>query len=154
MRIIQVQGEHIPSVRGLFREYADSLDFDLCFQGFTEELAGLPGYYAPPEGRLLAVELKGRLIGCVGLRKIEPGVCEMKRLYVKPEFRGRGLGRALAEAIIEEGREAGYQRMRLDTIVTMVDAVSLYQSLGFREIEPYIFNPIEGVKYMELTISR
>lgn len=152
VRVIPGESEnHIESFRELFQEYAFSQDF--CLQEFKQELAGLPGAYAPPEGRLLAAEVNGRIIGCVGLRKVEPGVCEMKRLYVKPEFRGRGIGRALAEAVIGEAREAGYQKMRLDTIDTMTDAISLYRSIGFQETEPDAFTSTKGVKYLELTIT-
>src|ERR1700758_3551593 len=108
----------IEQIRELFMEYAKSLGFSLCFQGFDQELAGLPGDYAPPEGRLLLVEYEGQLAGCVALHKLEPGVCEMKRLYLRPQFRGKGLGRALAERIINEARQIGYELMRLDTVET------------------------------------
>jgi ribosomal protein S18 acetylase RimI-like enzyme len=139
-------------VRALFLAYARSLDFELCFQNFGEELAGLPGAYAPPEGRLFLLWLGGEPAGCVALRNLGDAVCEMKRMYVKPEFRGLGLGRRLAEHVIAAGREAGYRAMRLDTIETMKAAIGLYRALGFRSIPPYYANPIAGAEYMELAL--
>ncbi len=143
----------IVQARELFLEYAQSLGFSLCFQNFDQELAGLPGGYAPPEGRLLLVEYEGQLAGCVALHALEPGVCEMKRLYLRPAFRGKGLGRALAERILAEARQIGYGRMRLDTVEpVMKDAVAMYRKLGFKEIAPYCANPIDGALYMELEL--
>ena len=144
--------EHVPVVRTLFEEYAAALGVDLGFQDFERELAELPGEYAPPGGRLL-LALDPEPAGCVALRPYEPGVCEMKRLYVRPAHRGSGLGRVLAEAIVAAGREAGYDRMRLDTLPTMEAARALYRSLGFVEIEAYRFNPVHGTTYFELTLS-
>ena len=143
----------VAQARELFEEYAQSLGVNLCFQNFAEELAGLPGHYAPPGGRLLLAEYEGKLAGCAALHEWEPGICEMKRLYLRPCFRGKGLGRVIAEKIIAEARDIGYQRMRLDTIEPiMKDAVEMYRKLGFREITPYRPNPIAGAMYMELEL--
>jgi putative acetyltransferase len=143
----------IAQARELFLEYAQSLGFSLCFQSFDQELAGLPGDYAPPEGRLLLAEYEGQLAGCVALHKLDPSICEMKRLYLRPQFRGKGLGRALADRIIAEARHIGYHRMRLDTVEpVMKDAVAMYRKLGFKEIAPYCPNPMAGVVYMELEL--
>ncbi|MGA7375903.1 MAG: GNAT family N-acetyltransferase [Candidatus Sulfotelmatobacter sp.] len=143
----------IAQVRELFLEYAQSLGFSLCFQNFDKELEGLPGHYAPPEGRLLLAEYEGQVAGCVAMRALEPGICEMKRLYLCPRFRGIGLGRALADRIIAEARQVGYRRMRLDTVEpVMKDAVAMYRKLGFKEIAPYRSNPIAGAIYMELEL--
>ena len=125
----------IAPARELFLEYAQSLGFSLCFQNYDHELAGLPGDYAPPEGHLLLAEFGGRIVGCVALHKIESDICEMKRLYLRPQFRGKRLGRALADRIIGEARQIGYRRMRLDTVEpVMKDAVAMYRRIGFREI--------------------
>jgi len=140
--------------RELFLEYAESLGFSLCFQNFDKELARLPGDYTPPEGRLLLAEYEGRLAGCVALHKLEPGICEMKRLYLRRQFRGQGLGRALADRVIAEARQIGYRRMRLDTVKpVMEDAVAMYRKLGFKEVAPYRPNPIAGAMYMELELQ-
>jgi putative acetyltransferase len=152
MRILQIRDQDIDLARELFREYATSLGLDLEFQGFSEELATLPGAYAPPRGRLLLAWEEGEAAGCVALRPIEPGICEMKRLYVRPAYRGAGLGRRLAERIVREAREAGYGRMRLDTLPAMAGAQALYQALGFRSIPPYRANPIDGAVFLELTL--
>lgn len=143
----------IAQARELFLEYAQSLGFSLCFQGFDQELASLPGDYSPPQGRLLLAEFEGQLAGCVALRKKEPGICEMKRLYLRPQFRGKGLGRLLAKRIIAEARQIGYSRMRLDTVEpVMKDAVAMYRKLAFKEIAAYCENPIAGALYMELQL--
>ena len=143
--------EDMAHVRRLFRAYADWLEVDLCFQGFERELAELPGCYAPPAGRLLIARMGGEVAGCVGLRPLEPGVCEMKRLWVEPGFAGRGIGRALAERIVTDARQIGYRRMRLDTLPARMPAAQhLYASLGFREIPAYYHNPLPGVVMLEL----
>jgi GNAT superfamily N-acetyltransferase len=146
--------DDIDRARLLFREYEAWLEVDLCFQNFEKELAELPGKYAPPDGRLLLAVKSGGIAGCVALRKLGEGVCEIKRLFVRPEFRGHGLGRQLAEAIIQEAKQLGYRRMRLDTLPPkMNDAIALYRSLGFTEIESYYDNPVPGAKFMELKLS-
>jgi putative acetyltransferase len=145
--------EEIAQVRELFLEYAKSLNFSLCFQSFDKELAKLPGDYAPPDGRLLLLEHDGKLAGCVALHKLDAEACEMKRLYLRREFRGKGLGLALARAVIDEARKIGYRYMRLDTVEpVMRDAVAMYRKMGFKEIAPYRPNPIAGAMYMELEL--
>lgn len=144
--------EDIAVVRELFREYAASLDIDLCFQGFERELAELPGRYAPPSGGLLVATSGTTAAGCVALREIAPGICEMKRLYVRPAFRRYNLGRQLAEAVIATARSAGYGCMRLDTLDTMAPALALYASLGFTRIPPYYHNPDPTAVFMELKL--
>jgi putative acetyltransferase len=145
--------DRVPAVRRLFEEYAAALDVDLGFQDFDRELAELPGAYAPPSGRLL-LAVAEEPAGCVGLRPYSAGVCEMKRLYVRAAFRGTGLGRLLAEEIVAAGREAGYERMRLDTLPNMAAARALYRSLGFVEIDAYRANPVHGTSYMELLLRK
>jgi ribosomal protein S18 acetylase RimI-like enzyme len=140
--------EDLDEIRVMLREYAAWLEVDLCFQNFEEELAGLPGDYAPPRGRLLIAEGAG----CVALRAIDDEICEMKRLYVRPEHRGSGLGRRLVTSIIGEARGIGYRRMRLDTMPKMDRAQGLYASLGFREIEAYRYNPEPGARFLELEL--
>jgi ribosomal protein S18 acetylase RimI-like enzyme len=145
----------LPAVRELFLEYAESLGFSLCFQAFEKELAELPGKYAPPSGALLVADSGLNPAGCVALREIAPGICEMKRLYVRPEFRGSGAGRRLVTEIIDRGRALGYNAMRLDTIPGLMDkAIILYKQLRFREIPPYYDNPIAGALYLELNLRK
>lgn len=154
VRIIQVESaEHVRIARDLFNEYAAALGFDLCFQNFAKELAELPGAYAPPAGRLLLAFDENEPAGCVALRKLSEGVCEMKRLYVSPKSRGSKTGARLAVEVIEEARRIGYERMRLDTHPTMEKAIALYRSFGFTEIERYYNNPVEGAVFMELNLS-
>jgi GNAT superfamily N-acetyltransferase len=142
-------------VRVLFREYAASLEFDLCFQGFEDELAALPGRYAPPSGCLLLAVVGGEPAGCVALKKLADGLCEMKRLYVRQRHRGTGLGRILAERIIAEAWRIGYDSIRLDTVPSvMAGAVALYRTLGFEEIPPYCHNPVPGALFMEMLLAR
>ena len=144
--------QHIESARTLFEEYAASLGFSLCFQNFDQELKNLPGAYAPPDGRLLLATEDDQLAGCIALRKLEPRICEMKRLYVRPTHRATGLGRVLTAAIIDEARKLGYTHMRLDTLPGRMDkAIALYRSIGFVEIEPY-YTSVEGAKFMELDL--
>jgi ribosomal protein S18 acetylase RimI-like enzyme len=144
----------LATARTLFREYADSIGVDLCFQDFETELATLPGAYRPPAGALLLAERDGEAAGCVALRPLEPpAVAELKRLYVRPSARGAGLGAALTEAVLVRAREAGYARIRLDTLPTMATAQGLYRRLGFREVAPYRPNPIPGALYMECDLS-
>jgi GNAT superfamily N-acetyltransferase len=154
MKLVQANSkENVQQARTLFEEYAAWLGLDLCFQNFDNELAELPGKYAPPSGRLLLAFVDDQLAGCVALRKIDEGVCEMKRLFVRKDFRGQGLGRKLTEAIIEEARRIGYQQMRLDTLPSkMQTAVGVYRSLGFKEIGPYYSNPVAGATFMELAL--
>ena len=146
-------GDRLETVRHLFREYADSLEIDLGFQDFDRELAGLPGDYAPPEGRLLLALDGEEPAGCVAVRPLEPGVGELKRLYVRASCRGAGWGRRLTLRAIDEARSAGYRKLRLDTLPSMTGAQALYGSLGFRQIPPYRHNPVPGTAFLELDLS-
>lgn len=147
-----VSAEDIEVIRKLFREYQNSLGIDLGFQNFESELAELPGKYAPPEGRLYLAFEDQQVVGCAGLRKIEDDVCELKRLYVPPRNRGRGIGRQLALQALNDAREIGYGRMRLDTLPSMGPAQEMYRTLGFKPIAPYTNNPIEGTLFLELRL--
>lgn len=155
LEIVDASGspDRVEQVRALFGEYAASLEFDLSFQDFEPECANLPGEYAAPSGRLLLALQGPEPAGCIALRRIDAGTCEMKRLFVRSAFRGLGIGRLLCVALIEQAREAGYRRMRLDTVPSMREAIGLYEALGFKPIEPYRFNPVEGAMYMELALG-
>jgi putative acetyltransferase len=145
-------------VRAIFREYAQGLGVDLCFQDFETELATLPGEYAPPRGALLLASVDGKLAGCCALRPMDaadyPNAAEMKRLYVRPAFRGLGVGRQLAQAILDAARQAGYASVLLDTLDDMEAARALYEDLGFEEIPPYYHNPIAGAHYLKADLER
>jgi putative acetyltransferase len=145
--------DELQLMRELFLEYQQQLGVDLCFQGFEDELRGLPGRYAPPAGALLLAREGEQVTGGVGLRPLGEGSCEMKRLYVRPAWRGRGHGRALAEAVVEQARRAGYAVMRLDSLRRLGEALALYRAMGFREVAPYCHNPLEDVVYMELQLA-
>ncbi|HKR61628.1 MAG TPA: GNAT family N-acetyltransferase [Pyrinomonadaceae bacterium] len=154
MKIVQVQSEaQLQQVRALFAEYVDWLGINLCFQHYEKELAELPGEYVPPTGRLFLAVEDDVAAACVALRDLGDGTCEMKRLYVRPEFRGQRLGWQLAELILNEARAIGYQRIRLDTLPGKMDkAIAMYRALGFKDIAPYYHNPVAGAAFMELTL--
>jgi ribosomal protein S18 acetylase RimI-like enzyme len=156
LTILQAESEEqIAAARELMLEYAASLGFDLCFQNFDQELRSLPGKYAPPAGRLLLAYCDGEAAAMIALRPVDiPGVCEMKRLYVRPAFRGKSLGRELTVRLIAEARAAGYGRMRLDTVPGKMDrAIVLYRELGFREVPAYYATPVREMLFMELTLA-
>lgn len=140
--------------RDLIEEYAAALGVDLCFQNFSEETESLPKLYGPPRGCLLLARTNGELVGCVAVRDQGANICEMKRLYVKPQHRRAGLGRRLAELAIGHAQQLGYSRMVLDTLPSMTEAQFLYESLGFREIEGYYQNPLSGVRYLACALRR
>ena len=154
MRIIQAEtSADLQHVRELFAEYVEWLGINLCFQNYEKELAELPGDYALPDGRLLIAYAGDTVAGCVALRNLGDGVCEMKRLYVRPAFRGERLGWKLVELVLEEARKIGYERIRLDTLPGKMDrAIDMYRVLGFNDIEPYYHNPVTGATFMELTL--
>ncbi|WP_245913858.1 GNAT family N-acetyltransferase [Nannocystis exedens] len=142
----------IDQARALFLEYQASLDVDLCFQGFADELARLPGAYAPPSGRLLLCTVDAAPQGCVALQAITPADCEMKRLFVRPGQRGLGLGQRLVATVIDEARALGYRRMYLDTLPSMTRAIAMYEALGFEDVPPYRHNPVPGTRYLALAL--
>jgi N-acetylglutamate synthase-like GNAT family acetyltransferase len=144
--------ERIEQASELFKEYADYLNIDLEFQNFNEELESLPGDYAFPDGCLLLAFYKNKLAGCVALRKFDENICEMKRLYVRSKYRGNGIGKVLAKQILNTARNLEYKHMRLDTLPFMKEAITLYLYLGFKEIDPYRYNPYEGAKFFELKL--
>ena len=154
LSIIEVESEdQINTVRRLFEEYAAGIGISLCFQNFDQELATLPGKYAPPSGCLLLAYVDEELAGCIALRAMSDSRCEMKRLFVRPAFRGTGLGRVLVEALINKARAIGYKSMLLDTLPGRMDsAIALYKKIGFEEIAPYYENPVENAKFMELKL--
>jgi len=141
------------AVRSLFQEYAESLNFDLDFQDFSQELETLPGKYSAPKGSILVAKENGETLGCVAVRPLGSEICEMKRLYVKPAHRGKKVGRELAMAIIEEAKRLGYKAMRLDTVEAMKEASALYWALGFQQIDAYYYNPLPGAMYFELKLG-
>jgi ribosomal protein S18 acetylase RimI-like enzyme len=141
-------------VRALFQEYAEGLGVDLGFQGFDDEVTGLPGKYAAPAGRLLLAWHGDVVVGCIAMRRIDDSVCEMKRLYVRPQARGESLGRRLVERLCEEARDAGYSRICLDTLASMASAQKLYESMGFKPIAPYVYNPLPGTKFLSLELGQ
>lgn len=150
MKIIQARTpQDMAQAKALFQAYADTLDFDLTFQGFPQEVSGLPGPYAPPHGAILLAYENSQALGCVALKPLEPKICEMKRLFVRPDVRRKNLGKKLAEAIIQLAKSMGYERMRLDTMPQFTEAISLYRALGFRPIKAYCHNPFEGALYFE-----
>jgi putative acetyltransferase len=155
--MMQIENADTPELvriaRELFVEYSESLGVDLCFQGFAEELARLPGEYARPAGRLMLVFNGHKAVGCGALRPIDDRVCEMKRVYLRPSVRGKGAGRVLIGALIETAREIGYEQMRLDTLPSMTRAMEIYRSLGFKEIAPYRINPVPGASFLELELN-
>jgi ribosomal protein S18 acetylase RimI-like enzyme len=153
MKLVQADSqEHLQEARSLFLEYASSVGFDLSFQNFGEELANLPGEYSSPTGALLLALEGDGVAGCVALRKLGTNICEMKRLFVRPAFRRKGIGRKLSTAIIELAKKRGYSSMRLDTVGSMGEAIQLYRSLGFKEIQPYRYNPMPGALFLELDL--
>ena len=145
--------DKLQEVKQLLTEYAESLNIDLAFQNFETELKELPGKYCPPDGALILVTVDGNASGCVALRRISDDICEMKRLYVRDAYRGLGIGRKLVAMVIEEAARLGYRYIRLDTLPTMEKALELYRASGFYEIEPYVFNPIKGTRFLELKLQ-
>ncbi|PKK83023.1 MAG: GNAT family N-acetyltransferase [candidate division Zixibacteria bacterium HGW-Zixibacteria-1] len=144
--------ESLETAKLLIAEYAEFLGFDLNFQDFAEEMESFPGKYAPPGGCLLLARDGDRIAGCIALRKMDNDTCEMKRLFVRPEFRGHGAGRRLAEELLARAREIGYKKMRLDTVPQLASAIALYEIIGFYDIEPYYHNPVPGARFMELEL--
>lgn len=153
IEILEANSAQVPLVRELFLEYARSLDFNLCFQGFDQELESLPGKYAAPKGVMLLAFVSGELAGCVALQPIDEEICEMKRLYVRPGFQGRGVGKSLAVRLLLKAETIGYRKMRLDTVPSMKAAIKMYEGLGFFEIPPYRENPIKGALYLEKNLG-
>lgn len=157
MPIAEIRHAEFPrdasAVRVLFQEYAEGLGVDLAFQGFDDEVAALPGKYASPGGLVLLAWHGDQAVGCIAMRRIDDAVCEMKRLYVRPQARGESLGRQLAERLCEEAQRLGYSRICLDTLASMASAQQLYQSMGFRPIDAYVYNPLPGTKFLALELG-
>jgi putative acetyltransferase len=151
-RVRPVHEDEMDLVRALFREYQAHIGVDLCFQSFEEELAGLPGRYGPPGGFILLAEEDGEAVGIVALRGLDADTAEMKRLYVPPARQGRGLGRELVARLLREARARGYAKLRLDTLPVMENAIAMYRRMGFREIAPYMANPVQGALFFELDL--
>jgi putative acetyltransferase len=151
--IVPAGADDLLELKSLFSEYASSIGYDLSFQDFDREVAALPGEYAPPNGCILIARKESEAVGCVAMRRISNEICEMKRLYVRPRFRGRGLGNSLALSVIREAKRRSYHKMRLDTLPSMIEALALYESLGFKQIAPYRHNPIQGAVFLELDLS-
>lgn len=154
VRIADAAGASLAVARALIREYADWLAIDLEYQNFERELALFPGDYVPPHGALLLAEVGADIAGCVALRRLEPGICEMKRLWVRGNFQGLGIGRSLAVAVLERASRLGYERIRLDTLPRMTAALALYRDLGFHDIPPYYPSPVPGAIYLEKVLAR
>ena len=153
VRIVDAEGASLAVARALVREYAEWLAIDLEYQDFERELALFPGDYVPPYGALLLAQAGSDIAGCVALRRLEPRICEMKRLWVRSNFQGLGIGRALAVAVLERATQLGYERMRLDTLPRMAAALALYRDLGFREIPAYYPSPVPGTIYLEKALT-
>jgi ribosomal protein S18 acetylase RimI-like enzyme len=153
INITYAKPDELAQVKSLFSAYASSIGIDLTFQDFDRELAALPGEYTPPSGCILLAKEETEVVGCVALRRVNGDVCEMKRLYVKPAFREKSIGRKLSESVIGEARARGYRIMKLDTLPSMREALRLYESLGFRKITPYRHNPVKGAVFMQLDLT-
>lgn len=146
--------QHLDEIRLLFREYANSLEIDLCFQDFEQELQSLPGKYSEPDGRMYIALLNDKVAGCIALRRFDQNSAELKRLYIRNGFRGLGISKRLIQRVIQDAMDTGYKSILLDTLETMKPAISLYTSFGFEEIESYYDNPIEGAKYFKLDLVK
>lgn len=154
LNFVQVTSEKLLNItKEIFKEYQNSIETDLCFQNFNDELESLPGKYSPPKGRLYLAFFEDKVVGSVALRPLDEDKCEMKRLYVRPVFRGQKYGQILANKIILEAKDLGYKQMFLDTLTTMPEAVGLYKKLGFKECKPYCYNPLCGALYMNFDLS-
>jgi len=146
--------QHLEDIKQLFREYANSLEIDLCFQDFEQELQSLPGKYSEPDGRLYIALFNDKVVGCIALRRFNQTSAELKRLYIRNGFRGLGISKRLIQRVIQDAMDTGYKSILLDTLETMKPAISLYTSFGFEEIESYYDNPIEGAKYFKLDLVK